>query len=83
MNDTKQQNAILLEQTQDVQQMFENGLLKKNDQGKYEAVLDPAESEYIKSEVSKTKRKMAMTAVEAEEINRQLERLENQDVEDG
>ena len=50
--------------------MFEDGLLKQNDQGQYEAVLDPAESEYIKSEISKTKRKNAMSAVEAEEIQK-------------
>ena len=31
LNEAKEQNAILQEQTQDVQQMFENGLLKKND----------------------------------------------------
>ena len=46
-------------------------------------MVDPAESEYIRSEVSKTKRKMAMSAVEAEEINRQLDALEGQGDEDG
>ena len=45
--------------------------------------MDPAESECIRSEVSKTKRKMAMSAVEADEINRQLDALEGQGDEDG
>ena len=63
--------------------MFEDGLLKQNDKGQYEAVLDPAESEYIRSEISKTKRKNAMSAVEAEEIQKQLEKLEGVDEEEG
>ena len=79
----KKQNQMLQEQTKDVQRMFEDGLLKQNDQGQYEAVLDPAESEYIRSEISKTKRKNAMSAVEAEEIQRQLEKLEGVDEEEG
>ena len=56
--------------------MFEEGILKQNDNGQYEAVLDPAESEYIKSEISRSKRKNCMSALEAEEIQKQLERLE-------
>ena len=63
--------------------MFENGILKKNELGQYQAVVDPAESEYIRSEVSKTKRKNAMSGLEAEEIQKQLEKLENEEVEDG
>ena len=63
--------------------MFENGILKQNELGQYEAVLDPAESEYIKSEISKTKRKNAMSAIEAEEIQRQLEKLEGIEEEEG
>ena len=68
LNEFKKQNQMLQDQTKDVQKMFEDGLLKQNDKGEYEAVLDPAESEYIRSEISKTKRKNAMSAVEAEEI---------------
>ena len=63
--------------------MFEDGILKKNELGQYQAVVDPAESEYIRSEVSKTKRKNAMSGLEAEEIQKQLEKLENEEVEDG
>ena len=63
--------------------MFEDGLFKQNDKGQYEAVLDPAESKYIRSEISKTKRKNAISAVEAGEIQKQLEKLEGVDEEDG
>ena len=63
--------------------MFENGILKQNELGQYEAVLDPAESEYIKSEISKTKRKNCMSGAEAEEIQKQLEKLEGVDEEEG
>ena len=83
LREFKKQNSLLEQQTKDVQKMFEDGLLKQNDQGQYEAVLDPAESEYIRSEISKTKRKNAMSAIEAEEIQRQLEKLEGVDDEEG
>ena len=83
LNEAKMQNDHLQEQTRDIQMMFEDGILKKNDQGQYQAVIDPAESEYIRSEVSKTKRKNAMSAVEAEEIQKQLERLEGDQEEEG
>ena len=83
LREFKKQNSLLEQQTKDVQKMFEDGLLKQNDQGQYEAVLDPAESEYIRSEISKTKRKNAMSAIEAEEIQRQLEKLEGVDEEEG
>ena len=63
--------------------MFENGILKQNELGQYEAVLDPAESEYIKSEISKTKRKNCMSGAEAEKIQKQLEKLEGVDEEEG
>ena len=66
-----------------VQKMFEDGILKQNDKGEYEAVLDPAESEYIRSEISKTKRKNAMSALDAEEIQKQLEKLEGEAEESG
>ena len=83
LNEAKMQNDVLQEQTRDIQMMFEDGILKKNDQGQYQAVIDPAESEFIRSEVSKTKRKNAMSAVEAEEIQKQLERLEGDQEEEG
>ena len=55
--------------------MFDDGLLKLNAQGQYEAVRDEAESEYIRSEVSKTKRKKTMTPEEADLYNVTLDNL--------
>ena len=83
LNEFKKQNKLLEEQTKDVQRMFEEGILKQNDEGQYQAVLDPAESEYIRSEVSRTKRKNCMSALEAEEIQKSLEKLEGVDDDEG
>ena len=57
--------------------MFDEGLLAQDPDGTYRAVRDVAESEQIKSEVSMTKRRHAMTAAEAEQINANLERLDD------
>ena len=78
LNQYREQNQLLERQTQDVQKMFEDGVLKTNENGQYEAVLDPAESEYLKSEISKTNRKNCMSAVEAEQIQKQLEGAEEE-----
>ena len=59
----------------EVHKMFENGLLKIGAGGQYEAVRDEAESEYIRSEVSKTKRKKTLSPDEADLINVSLQNL--------
>ena len=48
-----------------VQGMFDEGLLAQDPDGTYRAVRDEAESECIRSQVSMTKRKHAMTPAEA------------------
>ena len=57
--------------------MFEEGILKIGVNGRYEAVVDPTESEHIRSEVSMSKRKATMSAAEAERLNIQLDSLNN------
>lgn len=47
-------------------QVFDDGLVKKNNQGLYEAVEDPNERALIKEEVIKKKRRKTMTAAEAD-----------------
>ena len=41
--------------TEEVQKLLDNGLLKINPDGNISIVEDPVESEYIRSEVSKSK----------------------------
>ena len=72
---SEREKEELIRKTNDVQRMFDEGILKCGPDGNYQAVVDPAESEQIRSEVSMSKRKAAMTAVEAEQINANLERL--------
>lgn len=50
----------------EVEKLFENGLLKQDENGNYQAVLNPEESEYIKSEVSKIKMRKTMSPEEAD-----------------
>ena len=78
---SEREKEELLRKTNDVQRMFDDGILKCGTDGRYQAVVDPAESEHIRFEVSMSKRKAAMTAVDAEQINANLERL-NGDIDD-
>ena len=63
---------MLLEKHKEVENMFEDGILKIGMNGKYEAVRDENEAESIRSEVSKSKRRQNITAADAEQINVQL-----------
>ena len=55
--------------------MFEEGKLKENEAGGYDVVEDPAESEYIKSQVAASKRR-PIGESQIDRINAELERLE-------
>jgi hypothetical protein len=46
--------------------MFDDGILKDNGEGGYMAVTNPAEQEQIRKSVTLSKRKMTMSAAEAE-----------------
>ena len=48
--------------TEEVQKMLDNGLLKINPDGNISIVEDPAEAEYIRSEVSKSKYQQSQNA---------------------
>ena len=65
----------MVEQNAQVQQMFNDGVIKQDLNGQYVPVMDPAESEYIQSQISMSKRKATMTASEAEQINANIENL--------
>ena len=60
-------------------QVFDDGLVKKNNQGLYEAVEDPAERALIKEEVTKKKRRKTMTAAEADLTSVQLSQIQEED----
>ena len=58
-----------------VQGMVLEGHLKQNPDGSMVAVTDPVEAESIRSQYQESKRKQAMTAVEAEQISKALDEL--------
>ena len=62
-----------------VQGMVLEGHLKQNPDGSMVAVTDPVEAESIRSQYHESKRKNAMTAVDAEEINQALDKLSDED----
>ena len=66
-------------QRNEVQGMFEEGLLKRTPDGQYQVVDDSSERESIKQEVIASKRKHAMTAEEASEFSKQLDQLNDED----
>ena len=52
-------------QNAQVQRMFDDGIIKQDNNGQYVPVMDPSESEYIRSEISKSKQKPTMSVGEA------------------
>ena len=56
LNTMRENIANAEEMRSQVQQLFEDGLLKQNQDGKFEAVVDPAESDQIRSEYAQASR---------------------------
>ena len=54
---------------QAVQEMFNNGVLKQDDQGNIVPVLDPEESESIRSQYANASRRRPMTEAEIDQVN--------------
>ena len=63
-----EENQKLQAGCQQVQTMFDAGLIKHGDDGSFVPVDNPAEREHIKKQVSLSKRKQTMSAAEAEQI---------------
>ena len=58
-----------------VQSMIDDGALKENEDGGFTAVLDPAESEYLRAQAAASKRR-PMGEAEIDRINEDLLRME-------
>ena len=58
-----------------VQNMIDEGFIKQGDEGSLVPVLNPAESEYLKSEMSKKKAKLTMTPDEVDQLNANIDKL--------
>ena len=52
-----------------VQQMFDDGVLKQSEDGKYEAVLDPSESENLRIQNAQASRRRPIGEDEIDRIN--------------
>ena len=55
LQQSEKERLDMTNKTEEVQKMLDNGLLKINPDGNISIVEDPAEAEYIRSEVSKSK----------------------------
>ena len=55
LQQSERERLDMTSKTEEVQKMLDNGLLKINPDGNISIVEDPAEAEFIRSEVSKSK----------------------------
>ena len=56
------ENQLLQQKTQDIQTMFDDGVIKPDGQGGYQPVLDPAEKEHIRRQNTASKQRAMMEA---------------------
>ena len=76
LNTMRENIANAEEMRSQVQQLFEDGLLKQNQDGKFEAVVDPAESDQIRSEYAQASRQRPVGNEEIQEINANLAQMQ-------
>lgn len=76
LEESEQKNKKLMEQHQDVEAMFDGGLLKMNQEGQYEAVRDEEETQSIKARISMSKRKTTMAPIDLNQASAQLDQLD-------
>ena len=76
LNTMRENIANAEEMRSQVQQLFEDGLLKQNQDGKFEAVVDPAESDQIRSEYAQASRQRPVANEEIQEINANLAQMQ-------
>ena len=57
--------------------MFDDGVLKMDENGQYQAVTDPEESEQIKSATKTRAQRAAMSRDQLNQMNRDLENMSN------
>jgi hypothetical protein len=54
---SEQKRQVLKEQSESMQQIYDDGLIKKNEAGGYEVVGDPGEQQQLLAKRSKTKKR--------------------------
>ena len=62
-----------------VQQMFDDGVIRNTEGGRFEAVLDPNESEQIKSHLAEQSKRRPLGEADIDRINADLNRMEQDD----
>ena len=72
MQAMRDENQKLQSGVQQVEAMFDEGLIKHADDGSFVAVENPAEREHIKKQITMSKRKQTMSAAEAQQIQQNL-----------
>ena len=59
--------------------MFDNGVIKANADGRYEAVVDPNEQLSIKSQIADQSKRRPIVEEDIDRINADLDRMEQMD----
>ena len=63
-----------------VQKMFDDGVLKAGEDGSYVPVVDPAESEYLRSKKKPKTKRQPMTEEQIDKVNQDLDKMEHDDL---
>ena len=63
-----------------VEEMFNNGIHKHDVNGNFQAVMDPNESEHIKSNIANQSKRRPINEADIDRINQDLDKMEDDDV---
>jgi hypothetical protein len=63
-----------------VEDMFNNGILKHDEHGRFQAVIDPNESEHIKSNMANQTKRRPINEADIDRINQDLDKMEDDNV---
>ena len=75
MAQMKQQMAVAEDMRLQVQQLADDGFIKQGETGRLEPVLDPNESEYIRSNTAQATKRTKVTPAAMQALNQQLDDL--------
>ena len=63
-----------------VEEMFNNGILKHDENGHFQAVIDPNESEHIRSNIANQTKRRPINEADIDRINQDLDKMEDDNV---
>ena len=78
-----QENQQLQAQNQQVQEMFDDGVIKQDDSGSYVPVMDPNEKAFIRQQTAESKKKAVMQQNQQQQQSANQEQANNDYMHEG